>query len=732
MSLRKLSSLLLLALLSLPVYASGGGEGGEDSITHKMMILVIQVGIILFAARLGGMLAEKLKMPGVLGELGAGIIIGPYALGSVKIGSFFCEGIFPVVANSTFPVSPELYGLCTIASIVLLFLAGVETDLKMFMRYSLAGSLVGIGGVVFSFLAGDLIALYLLPKILPETYPSLSFLDPACLFLGIMSTATSVGITARILSERKRIDSEEGVTIMAGAVIDDVLGIIVLAIGMGILSTSGSNSGAAGLDWAKIGKIAFKAFSVWLGATIIGIVAASKISSLLKLFKTPLPIAIMAFGLALILSGFFETMGLAMIIGAYVMGLALSKTDIRYVIHENLHPLYTFLVPVFFCVMGMMVDVSKFTDEKILIFGLIYTALAIVAKLGGCAIPATICGFNLRGALRIGAGMIPRGEVALIVAGIGLSNGFLKPEIFGIGILMTLITTIAAPPMLIELFKSTKSGLRHPKDDKESSRPFVFELPSVEAAEMMCEKLIKAFRNEGFFTHLLSVENRIWQVRRDQMEIGIHRQNNEIHFECTPSEQNFVATAILEVTAELSSLAKALSKPITTGDVTHLVRDTSTPVDSDNTLDRYITQFIMRPNMIAESKMDIIKKLCKSLVERNLVSDFDTAIKAIENREQVMSTGLENGIAIPHARTNTVKNLVGAIAIVRDGVSDYKTVDGSTVKIVILTLSPEDVSSPHLRLISHISKILNKENRQKLMDVKSEQSMLDIFLGKNV
>ena len=136
----------------------------DHDMTHKMMVLAIQIGIILFAARLGGMLAEKIKLPSVLGELGAGIVIGPFALGKIPLGHHFHYGLFPEWA-ANFAISPELYGICTIASIVLLFLAGVETDLKMFMRYSFAGSLVGIGGVVASFIFGDVLAVFLLPKI---------------------------------------------------------------------------------------------------------------------------------------------------------------------------------------------------------------------------------------------------------------------------------------------------------------------------------------------------------------------------------------------------------------------------------------------------------------------------------------------------------------------------------------------------------------------------------------
>ena len=330
------------------------------------MFLVLQIGIIIFAARVGGAIASLLKLPSILGELAAGIVIGPWALGGIAIGDgLFANGLFNGVAlkamnasagEAVHPMfgttagagamfdatSPALYGIATLASVILLFLSGLETNLKMFLRYSFVGLMVGLGGVIVSFLFGDFCAIYLLPQFfehfayLKELPLAEAMTKEAPLYMGIMSTATSVGITARILSEKKKMDSEEGVTIMAGAVIDDVLGLIVLAIGNGIIAANhamaaASGSAGDGMDWGAIGVVALKAFGVCLGATAIGLLAARWIAKFLKkAFKSPVVIATMAFGLALCLAGFFEFMGLAMIIGAYVMGLALSRTDLKH------------------------------------------------------------------------------------------------------------------------------------------------------------------------------------------------------------------------------------------------------------------------------------------------------------------------------------------------------------------------------------------------------------------
>ena len=268
-------------------------------------------------------------------------------------------------------------------------------------------------------------------------------MDLKCLILGIMSTATSVGITARILSEKKKMDSPEGVTILASAVFDDVLGIVLLAVVMGIVAAI---SGGGKLTGGAIGMIALKAFGIWLVATVAFILLSKKIAKFVRLFGGTFDFSIAALGVAFLLAGFFEKQSIAMIIGAYTTGLALSGTDIAPVIEERIHGLYKFFVPIFFAVTGMSVDVTQLFTKNVLICGGIYTILAVIAKVVGCGGPALLLGFNLKGGFRIGAGMIPRGEVALIVAGIGLTAKdaagvpIINQELFGVVILMTLVT----------------------------------------------------------------------------------------------------------------------------------------------------------------------------------------------------------------------------------------------------------------------------------------------------
>jgi len=631
--------------------AEGAAAGGGD-MTHRMMMLAIQLGLLLFVARVGNIVFEKLRLPGVLGELCGGILVGPYMIGKFALPGF-PHGLFPLFAPE-FPVSPELYGFCSVAAIVLLFMVGLETDIRLFMRYSVAGTLVGIGGVVVSFVTGDLLAMWLLPMLQAGPH---GFFAPACIFLGIMSTATSVGITARILSEKRKLESPEGVTILAGAVVDDVLGIVLLAVGLGVIAAS---RGEAGIDWGHIAVIASKAIGIWLAATIIGLLAARRIGVLLKWFREPSAIAIMALGLALILAGLFEEAKLAMIIGAYVAGLSLSRTDISHVIQENLRPVYALLVPVFFAVMGMLVNVELLASKPVIVFGLIYTGVAVLAKIVGCGVPSLFCNFNLRGALRIGMGMLPRGEVALIIAGIGLAAGLLSPQVFGVGVMMTLLTTLFAPPALVAMFKSEAGGLRNPVPESRVE-PIVFSFPSSETAELLVNKLVTAFEHEGFFVHTLNHADHIMQLRKDAIVIGFQWDGPNIVFDCDAQEVSFVSTAMLEVLAEFEQAVRELRRPVDpAGIVRHLHAGLAASTRRPS-LSAYISGDALIPELHATTKEAVIDELIEALDRCGLVHGVARARDAVLERERSMSTGMQDGVAIPHARTDGVSKLVCAI-----------------------------------------------------------------------
>jgi Kef-type K+ transport system membrane component KefB/mannitol/fructose-specific phosphotransferase system IIA component (Ntr-type) len=699
--------------------AAEASDAGAEvvSMAHRMMMLVLQLGAMLFAARIGNMLFERMRLPAVLGELCAGIVIGPYALGQIRAPGF-PHGLFPEffirLAEGNhelrFVVSPELYGICMLAAVILLFLVGLETDLKLFMRYSVAGTLVGLGGVLASFISGDLLGVWLLPWVVPGTYTVVS---PACIFLGVMSTATSVSITARILSEKKKMDSPEGVTILAGAVIDDVLGIIMLAIGMGVLATSGSGAGGV-TDWWSIGLIAAKSIGIWLAATVVGVLSARRIGLLLKGFGGHNEIAILALGLALIVSGLFEKAKLSMIIGSYVMGLSLSRTDISHMVREHLQPVFGLLVPVFFVVMGMMVDVQTLMEPKILIFGLIYTVTAVVGKLLGCGLPTFLCGFNMKGALRVGVGMVPRGEVALIIAGIGLSSGFMSKEVFGVAVLMTLLTTMTAPPLLVFAFNRKGGGMRSGwgKPVAASAPPVVYTFPNEEVATLLTNSVISNLNHEGFFAHALNLSEGLYQARKDDLIISIRRNGASIEFEAPLEAAPVIRLMMIEVIVEFEQTLEELRKPL--GDELHmeLTEEDLANVKRRQTLARYVTQDAMIPSLKGVSKEEVIEELIGVLANMGWVKDPEAALAGAVKREAAMSTGLRHGIACPHARTDSVSRLICAIGLKPEGV-DFQAMDEQPSRVIILTLCPAANAAPYMEFMSSTMAVLHEDTTLK-------------------
>jgi Kef-type K+ transport systems, membrane components len=516
--------------------------------SHEMMILVLQLGVILVATKFFGLFFSKvLKQPKVLGELVAGIIIGPYLLGSIPLGSL--GPLFPVIPNSSVPVSAALYGISTLGSIFLLFNSGLETDLQTFLKFSGKATVVGFGGVIVSFLLGAGLTVILHPEVH-------SIMDPEALFLGTVCTATSIGITARILSENNKISTPEGVTILAAAVLDDVISIVLLSVVVGITTVEMQGGSIA---WGTIGMVALKAVGFWAICMVLGILVAPKFTKGMKKFKSVALIAEVSFGIALLLAGLSEAAGLAMIIGAYITGLSISQTDVAHEVSERIASVSEFFVPVFFAVMGMMVDFEAM--KSVLVFGLLFAIIAFVGKLVGCGAPSLLVGFNLRGAFRIGAGMLPRGEVTLIVAGIGLASGAIGPDMFGVAVMTMLVASLAAPPLLVASFKGG-SGYKKALDSKEGGDTVKIELqfPSARTADFARESVLEALAAEEYFISRIDGTSPSWQIRKDNSVMTLKVENtDDIIITVSKADETFVRLLLLDCLAEFQDFISSLS-----------------------------------------------------------------------------------------------------------------------------------------------------------------------------
>lgn len=405
---------------------------------------ILTFGLILLAARLGGELFERyLKQPPVLGELVAGIIISPFALGGlihdpIILNFATIHGAFGLQDFNVMEIISE------IAVVALLFVAGVETDANAFMRQGVTGGLVAFGGVILPFAFGYFITMWLAPGVGIVGW----------LFMGAVLTATSIGLTVRILMEMGKLQTRAGTTILVGAVIDDIIGIVVLSIVVGISSVMRAggeiNMIHVGLDALKIGAIGF---AVWFALLVVGIRLNKYISRyLLGPFRKSGTIPIFALIIGFIIAYLVTLVDLHPVVGAYVAGLMFAATDEKEDILNKTRPIMLFLAPFFFCYLGMQVDTRLFWSGAAIAIVLIVAA--IFGKMVGCYIPARFAGkMSHTESMMVGIGMVPRGEVGLIIAGAGLLAGAISRDLFGAAVAVSVVTTLITPAMLKPFFK---------------------------------------------------------------------------------------------------------------------------------------------------------------------------------------------------------------------------------------------------------------------------------------
>lgn len=711
-------ALVFLFIGGLPAFAGAPGVG-EDSISHHMSMFVLQLSMILVAAWFGGRLFKRMKFPTVLGELVAGVLIGPYCLGGIAIPGLE-QGLFPL--QGSFPVSLEIYSIATIAAMILLFLAGLETDLDTFLEFSFVGSVVGIFGVIFSFAAGDLVGVFLMQHL---NGAEASFWHPIPLFLGVISTATSVGVSTRILSDRRRLNSPEGVTILAAAVIDDVVGIIILAIIVGMVKTRT-------IGWVDVSLISLKAIGMWILFMFLGIKYAAQIGNALKRIPDRTMIAIIALALALFLGVVFEKSGLAMIIGAYVMGLSLSKTDLSFLIQEKLGSIQRLFVPIFFCVMGMLINLEVIASPLILKFGVIYIFAAVIGKIVGCSLPALFLNFNLQGAIRVGVGMVPRGEVALTMAAIGLSMGIIDDRIFSLVVMMAFVTMLFTPPIFDRLLSVDKPVLRRKREVEKDQTSVCFKLPNVETATLLLSLLVPAFEEEGFYVHCLEGSEKLYHIRKDQSFITLRCKPHDFIFDCAHNDVTFIHTLFYEVIAEVEGFMQRLQDLADKRDIGKEIlksRQGSQRSKNGYSVEEYLSPMSVEVNLKGGTKEDVLREMVELLIRANAFNEQigEKIFKEIIAREQLMSTGMQDGVALPHVKTELVDNIRFAVGIKKEAI-DFDSLDKKPSDIFILAVAPKKGHESYLQYLAEISKFLSvEENRQHLIEAEHNKDLFEIL-----
>lgn len=372
-----------------------------DTPTDSLML----IAALLLLAKVAGGISTRVGMPSVLGVIVAGLVAGPAALGLVGHDQF--------VSN-----------IGQVGVVLLMFLAGLETDPQGLRSVGATATVVAIGGVVIPLAAGFAAG-------------SMAGLEPMhALFLGAILTATSVSITAETLKELGRTRSREGSIILGAAIIDDVLGVLVLSAL--VVAESGGSILEPILKLVIFSAGAF-AFSRWVMPLVV------QHHTRIESPDTRVALALaMALGFAWLA---FRIGGLADVTGSFLAGVMLSRTDLGHSITEPVSRLsYSLFIPIFFVFIGTNVTAHDLTQAPLLCTAIVLVAIA--TKLVGCGLSALACGESVPVSLRVGAGMVGRGEIALVVASVGLTEGVVDSNVFSIAIVVTVATTIAAPLLL--------------------------------------------------------------------------------------------------------------------------------------------------------------------------------------------------------------------------------------------------------------------------------------------
>ena len=393
---------------------------------------IIGVGILLFAAKLMAELFLRMKLPIVLGELVAGMIVGPFALGGIMIAD----------GRQLLQINNEIRILGEMGAIVILFMAGLEMTPKEFLRGGKASFTVGTLGVVIPFFVGLAV------------FQMFGFDALQSMLIATALTATSIAISIQVLTEFGKIKTPEARLIIGAAVIDDILAIAVLSV---VISIAGSPEGVDDIDITQVTITILKVLAFFAIMLIVAIVVIPKVITprIWKAKGSVEGIATAAFFGAAALAG---SIGLSPIVGAFAVGMALSTTKVFEKIESYVSKIGLIFAPLFFSIIGAQVDLRA-VDLNIMMLSGVIIIVAVVTKLFGCGLPAMYFLKSKSAGMKVGIGMISRGEVGLIVAGVGVTAGILTSEVYSTIIIMVVATTIITPIWLkIEYRKEQKGG----------------------------------------------------------------------------------------------------------------------------------------------------------------------------------------------------------------------------------------------------------------------------------
>ena len=396
--------------------------GAESSI---FVHVIISLSLLLFASKLFAELFHKIKLPIVLGELLAGIVIGPYALGGLPL--FNGEPL--VILDETIKHIGEL------AAIVILFVAGLEITPREFLRGGVSSFTIGALGVIVPFFVGYFVfSLYGLEAL-------------EILLIATALTATSIAISIQVLTSLGKMQTKEARLILGAAIVDDILAIAVLSVVLTMVQTGNTTP-----DIMDITFLILKILGLFVALLVGAILIVPRILHRERLWKSQGSIEGITTAIFFGGAGIAALVGLSPIVGAFAIGMAVASTRLIKQVEEYVHKLQIIFAPLFFAIIGAQVDLRGVNLEVLLIAGIL-VSIAIATKILGCGLPSLIFLKDKSKAMRVGIGMVSRGEVGLIVAGVGATSGVISGDVYTAIIVMVAVTTIITPIWLKKAYQ---------------------------------------------------------------------------------------------------------------------------------------------------------------------------------------------------------------------------------------------------------------------------------------
>ena len=627
------------------------------------LLFVLQLGVTLLSAWLGGLLFAKWKLPVPLGACAAGFLAGPFALGGLPLPGF-PEGLLASLLKETTFQTTVLFCM-----IPYLFAMGMETDLGIF-RKPCPGAGAGVSGGLAAALAGAGIVWWLLP----------GTLSPATLLLAAsVAVAGGMGLVSRVLADRNQLAAPFGRRIFAGALALDLLVVAFLSVGVHC---------ASGNSWLS--------FGTGLAAALGCFLLVRKVDRRLARRGSAAQCLVFALGLLFLLTGVLRLLALPSCAGAYLLGLAYARSEAKERLARLLRVPLSVCLLTLAALLGMAVDPAALQQPSVVFAALFFVLATAVMKAVGTLVVLRLGKTPLSEAALTGFALTGKGGLALLAAGTAFLCGAVSRPVYS-AVVAGLVMLSVVVSLLLRKWVETSP----------EARLLSFHFPNAGVAGALAYSLRVGLRHEGFFTATLDNDRNLCLARKNDLAVRLLHRGEELQIAIPEDARPVLDLMVDESVLALEQALDELHKPFR-HDGVEQADAMERAASSRKILLDVLSPDTMIPHLRGKTREACIRELLMILVEQGAIHGIGGTYSQILQREAAMSTAVHSGIACPHARTTEVERLVCAVGVHPEGVA-FGAPDGTPSRVIVLTLSPADEPTPYLEFISAVSSVLQDE-----------------------